>query len=312
MLLEALGVNRAVLNVHKVAALAVGVAEHGVHRVDAVFNRRVGIINDDAESGIVELGNIGLAGVLGLAGVARGIRIDVNLTAFNVATILIAPELFLNALNHRRRVVDLHQLTNSARQAITLYVNNRGHFPYVEVHTDKQRIPILNLVRTVVQFTVKGVVNGPTVEVGELPAQVCLNQFIRIRTQQRGNVIRGQVLRFVERAGLYQTVQSRKLGLFTHRLHELLVDEFEAFRRCGDIDAVTQPIDLVTHTGYDFSPCLLRFSCRHDVQLINHRVTDFKADYRTWLFHRAADCCPAVPPPLVKVNLFVPLVDFNA
>ena len=96
-----------------------------------------------------------------------------------------------------------------------------------------------------------------------------------------------------------------------HSLNELLVDKLEAFRRCRDVNSISQTGNVVTHTGDDFSPRLLRFGGRHNVQLIHHRVTDFETNYRSGLLHRTADGCPAVPSPLIEVNLFVTLVDFD-
>ncbi len=106
-------------------------------------------------------------------------------------------------------------------------------------------------------------------------------------------------------------IESDELYAQQYRVHELLVDEFEPFWRGRDVNTVTQPINLITHTGNDFSPRLLRFGSRHNVQLIHHRVTDFETNYRAGLLHRATNCGPAVSSPLVEVNLFVPLVDFD-
>ena len=52
-------------------------------------------------------------------------EIDVNLPAFNVATILVAPELFLNTLNHRRSFVELEafrhgRYTDAVTQSVDL------------------------------------------------------------------------------------------------------------------------------------------------------------------------------------------------
>lgn len=186
------------------------------------------------------------------------------------------------------------------------------HFANVKVHADIERFACLFFIRTVIQTSIELVIDGAAGQVGEAPPQIRLNQFRRVGIHQRRNVIRGQVLRVVERAGLNQTVQGRELWLFTYCLHELLVNEFKPFRRGCDVNTVTQPINFVTHTGDDFSPCLLRFGSRHDIQLIHHRVTDFETNYRAGLLHRAANCRAAEPSSLVEVNLFVSLIDFDA
>jgi len=86
--------------------------------------------------------------------------------------------------------------------------------------------------------------------------------------------------------------------LFLNALnHRRSIVELEALRHCRYTDAVTQSVDLVTHAGDNLSPGLLRFGCRHGIQLIHHRVTDFETNYRAGFFHLAADCCPAVPSP---------------
>lgn len=58
LLFQAVGIDRATGHIHLVPAIAITIAEHGVHGVDAVLYRRVSIINDDVKSGLSELLNI--------------------------------------------------------------------------------------------------------------------------------------------------------------------------------------------------------------------------------------------------------------
>lgn len=89
------------------------------------------------------------------------------------------------------------------------------------------------------------------------------------------------------------------------------VDELKSFTRCGDVNAVTQTINLITHSCDDFSPRLTRLIRFQSVELIHQRIADFKADYRVWLFHRTTNCRAAVLAATVGIDLFVALNDFD-
>ena len=59
-------------------------------------------------------------------------------------------------------------------------MNNPGHLPDVEIHTDIQRLTGLLFFPAVIQLTVKLMVNRPAGKVGELATEISLDQLRRV------------------------------------------------------------------------------------------------------------------------------------
>lgn len=112
-----------------------------------------------------------------------------------------------DTLYHGRRVINFYQFAYRARLAIAKHVDDGRHFANIKVHADIERFACLFFISTVIQTSIELVIDGAAGQVGETPPQIRLNQLRRVGIHQRRDVIRGQVLRVVERAGLDQTVQ---------------------------------------------------------------------------------------------------------
>lgn len=180
LLLQVVGVGRAAVGIHAVPALALGVAEHGVHAVDAVLNRRVGVRGVHAESRLFQQGDIGGAGVDGLPGVARGVGVDADLAGVAVFLTVEEPIALLQLTDHVRGVVPVHDLVDRVGQAQALDVDDGGHLPDVEVHAHEDRFAGLDRFLAGVQRAVVGGVNGPCREVDELAVQVGPDQLLGV------------------------------------------------------------------------------------------------------------------------------------
>lgn len=97
---------------------------------------------------------------------------------------------------------------------------------------------------------------------------------------------------------------------FTHGFNKLLVDKFESFRRGCNVNTVAKSINLITHTRNYLAPRRSGFFLRQNVQFIHQRITNFETDDRLWLLHRSADSGSPILASVIKVNLFISLINF--
>lgn len=132
--LEALRELRALVNVELQAPPSVGVEEHGIDRIDAIFHARVLRVDDHGKACFLQQGQVRLAGILATGVLAAGVWIDRNAVAL---------EAHLDLLDHLRRVPYRVELIQHQRQTIAYDIHHRTHLHDVEVHANVQRVAAL-------------------------------------------------------------------------------------------------------------------------------------------------------------------------